>query len=161
MPKGCCRIIYYADEYREPYECNFLGMSPSVQIEGQPKHSVILDIDDVGQRYPDATVSEDEDLIYAKSFNRLTSTEPPTDLEKLHYSITSLMPLPDKREQFEPVLGLSNKQNCHIFYEIVYFSIMILYNHSLTTHMIFLCEYTERSCEWLTMTLLGRSCCNC
>ncbi|XP_061456405.1 folliculin isoform X2 [Rhineura floridana] len=35
LPVGCVRIIPYSDKYEEAYRCNFLGLSPHVQI---PSH---------------------------------------------------------------------------------------------------------------------------
>ncbi|XP_030339995.1 folliculin isoform X2 [Strigops habroptila] len=35
LPVGCVRIIPYSDQYEEAYRCNFLGLSPHVQI---PSH---------------------------------------------------------------------------------------------------------------------------
>lgn len=35
LPVGCVRIIPYSDQYEEAYRCNFLGLSPQVQI---PSH---------------------------------------------------------------------------------------------------------------------------
>lgn len=35
LPVGCVRIIPYSDQYEEAYRCNFLGLSPAVQI---PSH---------------------------------------------------------------------------------------------------------------------------
>ncbi|XP_043945207.1 folliculin isoform X2 [Protopterus annectens] len=32
LPVGCVRIIPYSDQYEEAYRCNFLGLSPAVQI---------------------------------------------------------------------------------------------------------------------------------
>ncbi|KAJ6655944.1 hypothetical protein lerEdw1_004529 [Lerista edwardsae] len=32
LPVGCVRIIPYSDKYEEAYRCNFLGLSPHVQI---------------------------------------------------------------------------------------------------------------------------------
>ncbi|KAI1233681.1 hypothetical protein IHE44_0004122 [Lamprotornis superbus] len=32
LPIGCVRIIPYSDQYEEAYRCNFLGLSPHVQI---------------------------------------------------------------------------------------------------------------------------------
>ncbi|KFP70569.1 Folliculin [Acanthisitta chloris] len=32
LPVGCVRIIPYSDQYEEAYRCNFLGLSPHVQI---------------------------------------------------------------------------------------------------------------------------------
>lgn len=35
LPVGCVRIIPYSGQYEEAYRCNFLGLSPQVQI---PSH---------------------------------------------------------------------------------------------------------------------------
>lgn len=35
LPVGCVRIIPYSNQYEEAYRCNFLGLSPHVQI---PSH---------------------------------------------------------------------------------------------------------------------------
>lgn len=32
LPVGCVRIIPYSSQYEEAYRCNFLGLSPHVQI---------------------------------------------------------------------------------------------------------------------------------
>lgn len=32
LPVGCVRIIPYSNQYEEAYRCNFLGLSPHVQI---------------------------------------------------------------------------------------------------------------------------------
>ena len=32
LPVGCVRVIPYSSQYEEAYRCNFLGLSPNVQI---------------------------------------------------------------------------------------------------------------------------------
>lgn len=32
LPVGCVRVIPYSSQYEEAYRCNFLGLSPHVQI---------------------------------------------------------------------------------------------------------------------------------
>ncbi|KAI8797642.1 folliculin [Biomphalaria glabrata] len=32
LPKGCCRVIPYSNKYEESWKCNFLGLSPEVQL---------------------------------------------------------------------------------------------------------------------------------
>lgn len=32
LPIGCVRIIPYSQQYEEAYRCNFLGLSPHIQI---------------------------------------------------------------------------------------------------------------------------------
>ena len=40
MPECCCRIIGYSEEYKEPFVCNFLGLSVGVQL---PAHVIASD----------------------------------------------------------------------------------------------------------------------
>lgn len=47
MPECCCRIVGYSEEYKEPFVCNFLGLSVGVQLPGHVIASdqhVLLDI---------------------------------------------------------------------------------------------------------------------
>ena len=40
MPECCCRIVGYSEEYKEPFVCNFLGLSVGVQL---PAHVIASD----------------------------------------------------------------------------------------------------------------------
>lgn len=40
LPVGCVRIIPYSNQYEEAYRCNFLGLSPHVQIPSHVLSSV-------------------------------------------------------------------------------------------------------------------------
>lgn len=40
VPESCCRIVGFSDEYKEPFLCNFLGLSVGVEL---PAHVVASD----------------------------------------------------------------------------------------------------------------------
>ena len=40
VPESCCRIIGFSEEYREPFVCNFLGLSVGVEL---PAHVIASD----------------------------------------------------------------------------------------------------------------------
>lgn len=47
VPECCCRIVGYSEEYKEPFVCNFLGLSVGVELPGHVIASdqhVLLDI---------------------------------------------------------------------------------------------------------------------
>ncbi|NXP67459.1 FLCN protein, partial [Chloropsis cyanopogon] len=98
LPVGCVRVIPYSDQYEEAYRCNFLGLSPHVQI---PPHilssefAVLVEVR-AGTRsslYP--TLFDDEQSLNKYEFV-VTSGSPvaadrvgPTILNKIEAALTN------------------------------------------------------------------------
>lgn len=40
MPESCCRIVGFSEDYKEPFLCNFLGLSVGVEL---PAHVIASD----------------------------------------------------------------------------------------------------------------------
>ncbi|KAM9096220.1 folliculin isoform X2 [Sarcophilus harrisii] len=98
LPVGCVRIIPYSNQYEEAYRCNFLGLSPHVQIPSYIQTSefaVIVEVHPAtcSSVYP---VACDEDQSLSKYEFVVTSGGPiatdrvgPTILNKIEAALTN------------------------------------------------------------------------
>ncbi|NWX93001.1 FLCN protein, partial [Nothoprocta pentlandii] len=98
LPVGCVRIIPYSDQYEEAYRCNFLGLSPHVQI---PSHilssefAVLVEVRAATRTNLYPTLFEDEQSLNKYEFV-VTSGSPvaadrvgPTILNKIEAALTN------------------------------------------------------------------------
>ncbi|NWR68133.1 FLCN protein, partial [Bucorvus abyssinicus] len=98
LPVGCVRIIPYSDQYEEAYRCNFLGLSPHVQI---PPHilssefAVLVEVRAATRSSLYPTVFDDEQFLNKYEFV-VTSGSPvaadrvgPTILNKIEAALTN------------------------------------------------------------------------
>ncbi|NXD10693.1 FLCN protein, partial [Nothocercus nigrocapillus] len=98
LPVGCVRIIPYSDQYEEAYRCNFLGLSPHVQI---PSHilssefAVLVEVRTATRTNLYPTLFEDEQSLNKYEFV-VTSGSPvaadrvgPTILNKIEAALTN------------------------------------------------------------------------
>uniref|UniRef100_A0A8C3LXL5 Folliculin n=1 Tax=Chrysolophus pictus TaxID=9089 RepID=A0A8C3LXL5_CHRPC len=98
LPVGCVRIIPYSDQYEEAYRCNFLGLSPHVQI---PSHilssefAVLVEVRAATRSTLYPTLLEDEQSLNKYEFV-VTSGSPvaadrvgPTILNKIEAALTN------------------------------------------------------------------------
>ncbi|XP_039588258.1 folliculin [Passer montanus] len=98
LPIGCVRIIPYSDQYEEAYRCNFLGLSPHVQI---PPHilssefAVLVEVRAATRSSLYPTLFEDEQSLNKYEF-LVTSGSPvaadrvgPTILNKIEAALTN------------------------------------------------------------------------
>ncbi|NXU45576.1 FLCN protein, partial [Drymodes brunneopygia] len=98
LPIGCVRIIPYSDQYEEAYRCNFLGLSPHVQI---PPHilssefAVLVEVRAATRSSLYPTLFEDEQSLNKYEFV-VTSGSPvaadrvgPTILNKIEAALTN------------------------------------------------------------------------
>ncbi|NXO83741.1 FLCN protein, partial [Sitta europaea] len=98
LPIGCVRIIPYSDQYEEAYRCNFLGLSPHVQI---PPHilssefAVLVEVRAAPRSSLYPTLFEDEQSLNKYEFV-VTSGSPvaadrvgPTILNKIEAALTN------------------------------------------------------------------------
>ncbi|NXD49384.1 FLCN protein, partial [Corvus moneduloides] len=98
LPIGCVRIIPYSDQYEEAYRCNFLGLSPHVQI---PPHilssefAVLVEVRTATRSSLYPTLFDDEQSLNKYEFI-VTSGSPvaadrvgPTILNKIEAALTN------------------------------------------------------------------------
>ncbi|NWI57947.1 FLCN protein, partial [Calyptomena viridis] len=98
LPIGCVRIIPYSDQYEEAYRCNFLGLSPHVQI---PSHilssefAVLVEVRAATRSSLYPTLFDDEQSLNKYEFV-VTSGSPvaadrvgPTILNKIEAALTN------------------------------------------------------------------------
>ncbi|KAM9179259.1 folliculin isoform 1-T2 [Mergus octosetaceus] len=98
LPVGCVRIIPYSDQYEEAYRCNFLGLSPHVQI---PSHilssefAVLVEVHSATRSSLYPTLFDDEQSLNKYEFV-VTSGSPvaadrvgPTILNKIEAALTN------------------------------------------------------------------------
>ncbi|NXY50445.1 FLCN protein, partial [Ceuthmochares aereus] len=98
LPVGCVRIIPYSDQYEEAYRCNFLGLSPHVQI---PSHilssefAVLVEVRSATRSSLYPTLFDDEQSLSKYEFV-VTSGSPvaadrvgPTILNKIEAALTN------------------------------------------------------------------------
>ncbi|KAM8798460.1 folliculin [Eudromia elegans] len=98
LPVGCVRVIPYSDQYEEAYRCNFLGLSPHVQI---PSHilssefAVLVEVRAATRTNLYPTLFEDEQSLNKYEFV-VTSGSPvaadrvgPTILNKIEAALTN------------------------------------------------------------------------
>ncbi|XP_059718144.1 folliculin [Haemorhous mexicanus] len=98
LPVGCVRIIPYSDQYEEAYRCNFLGLSPHVQI---PPHilasefAVLVEVRAATRSSLYPTLFDDEQSLNKYEF-LVTSGSPvaadrvgPTILNKIEAALTN------------------------------------------------------------------------
>ncbi|XP_009284718.1 PREDICTED: folliculin isoform X2 [Aptenodytes forsteri] len=98
LPVGCVRIIPYSDQYEEAYRCNFLGLSPHVQI---PSHilssefAVLVEVRAATRSSLYPTLFDDEQSLNKYEFV-VTSGSPvaadrvgPTILNKIEAALTN------------------------------------------------------------------------
>ncbi|XP_071427457.1 folliculin [Pithys albifrons albifrons] len=98
LPIGCVRIIPYSDQYEEAYRCNFLGLSPHVQI---PPHilssefAVLVEVRAATRSSLYPTLFEDEQSLNKYEFV-VSSGSPvaadrvgPTILNKIEAALTN------------------------------------------------------------------------
>ncbi|NWI88606.1 FLCN protein, partial [Pitta sordida] len=98
LPIGCVRIIPYSDQYEEAYRCNFLGLSPHVQI---PSHilssefAVLVEVRAATRSGLYPTLFDDEQSLNKYEFV-VTSGSPvaadrvgPTILNKIEAALTN------------------------------------------------------------------------
>ncbi|XP_030085730.1 folliculin [Serinus canaria] len=98
LPIGCVRIIPYSDQYEEAYRCNFLGLSPHVQI---PPHilasefAVLVEVRAATRSSLYPTLFDDEQSLNKYEF-LVTSGSPvaadrvgPTILNKIEAALTN------------------------------------------------------------------------
>ncbi|NXY83486.1 FLCN protein, partial [Alcedo cyanopectus] len=98
LPVGCVRIIPYSDQYEEAYRCNFLGLSPQVQI---PSHilssefAVLVEVRTAARSGLYPTLLDDEQSLNKYEFV-VTSGSPvaadrvgPTILNKIEAALTN------------------------------------------------------------------------
>uniref|UniRef100_A0A3B4ACL7 Folliculin n=1 Tax=Periophthalmus magnuspinnatus TaxID=409849 RepID=A0A3B4ACL7_9GOBI len=95
LPVGCVRSIPYSGQYEEAYKCNFLGLSPDVQIPvhvSSSEFSVLVDVSSDRNRQSSA-VSEDSVSSWFQ-FNISSANTQPTDrgptlLNKLEVALSN------------------------------------------------------------------------
>ncbi|XP_035195840.1 folliculin [Oxyura jamaicensis] len=98
LPVGCVRIIPYSDQYEEAYRCNFLGLSPHVQI---PSHilssefAVLVEVRSATRSSLYPTLFDDDQSLNKYEFV-VTSGSPvaadrvgPTILNKIEAALTN------------------------------------------------------------------------
>ncbi|KAM6299051.1 folliculin [Aegotheles albertisi] len=98
LPIGCVRIIPYSDHYEEAYRCNFLGLSPHVQI---PSHilssefAVLVEVRTAARSSLYPTLFDEEQSLNKYEFV-VTSGSPvaadrvgPTILNKIEAALTN------------------------------------------------------------------------
>ncbi|XP_005425992.1 folliculin isoform X1 [Geospiza fortis] len=98
LPVGCVRIIPYSEQYEEAYRCNFLGLSPHVQI---PPHilasefAVLVEVRAATRSSLYPTLFDDEQSLNKYEF-LVTSGSPvaadrvgPTILNKIEAALTN------------------------------------------------------------------------
>ncbi|KFP04797.1 Folliculin [Calypte anna] len=98
LPVGCVRIIPYSEQYEEAYRCNFLGLSPHVQI---PSHilssefAVLVEVRAAARSSLYPTLFDDEQSLNKYEFV-VTSGSPvaadrvgPTILNKIEAALTN------------------------------------------------------------------------
>ncbi|XP_016157485.1 PREDICTED: folliculin [Ficedula albicollis] len=98
LPIGCVRVIPYSDQYEEAYRCNFLGLSPHVQI---PPHilasefAVLVEVRAATRSSLYPTLFDDEQSLNKYEFV-VTSGSPvaadrvgPTILNKIEAALTN------------------------------------------------------------------------
>ncbi|NXY19097.1 FLCN protein, partial [Atrichornis clamosus] len=98
LPIGCVRVIPYSDQYEEAYRCNFLGLSPHVQI---PPHilssefAVLVEVRAATRSSLYPTLFDDEQSLNKYEFI-VTSGSPvaadrvgPTILNKIEAALTN------------------------------------------------------------------------
>ncbi|NXE68660.1 FLCN protein, partial [Calcarius ornatus] len=98
LPIGCVRIIPYSEQYEEAYRCNFLGLSPHVQI---PPHilasefAVLVEVRAASRPSLYPTLFDDEQSLNKYEF-LVTSGSPvaadrvgPTILNKIEAALTN------------------------------------------------------------------------
>ncbi|XP_066538306.1 folliculin [Hoplias malabaricus] len=80
LPVGCVRVVGYSSQYEEAYRCNFLGLSPEVQIPAHvssSEFSLLVDVLNMEQSCVQAACNEDILSLYQFT---ITSANPqPTD----------------------------------------------------------------------------------
>ncbi|KAK3551251.1 hypothetical protein QTP70_013978 [Hemibagrus guttatus] len=80
LPVGCVRVIPYTTQYEEAYRCNFLGLSPDVQIPSHVTSSEFMVLVEVlnmehGNAYP----AYSDDILSLYQFNISSANTQPTD----------------------------------------------------------------------------------
>ncbi|XP_052536527.1 folliculin [Tympanuchus pallidicinctus] len=98
LPVGCVRIIPYSDQYEEAYRCNFLGLSPHVQIPAHilsSEFAVLVEVRAATRSTLYPTLLEDEQSLNKYEFV-VTSGSPvaadrvgPTILNKIEAALTN------------------------------------------------------------------------
>ncbi|MCI4374665.1 hypothetical protein PGIGA_G00008530 [Pangasianodon gigas] len=80
LPVGCVRVIPYSTQYEEAYRCNFLGLSPDVQIPAHVTSSefmVLVEVRELeqGSAYP----AYNDDILSMYQFSISSANTQPTD----------------------------------------------------------------------------------
>lgn len=44
LPKGCCKIVYYDKQYKDTWQCNFLGLPLKTSVPMHIEHCILIDI---------------------------------------------------------------------------------------------------------------------
>ncbi|NWX31056.1 FLCN protein, partial [Notiomystis cincta] len=98
LPIGCVRIIPYSDQYEEAYRCNFLGLSPHVQIPAHilsSEFAVLVEVRAATRSSLYPTLFDDEQSLNKYEFV-VTSGSPvaadrvgPTILNKIEAALTN------------------------------------------------------------------------
>ncbi|XP_029433299.1 folliculin [Rhinatrema bivittatum] len=98
LPVGCVRTIPYSDQYEETYRCNFLGLSPQVQIPPHVQSSEFAVIVDVrtatrSNLYPVLFVDDEPlskyEFVVASGSPVATDRVGPTILNKIEAALTN------------------------------------------------------------------------
>ncbi|KAL7875259.1 hypothetical protein SRHO_G00062290 [Serrasalmus rhombeus] len=94
LPVGCVRVEWYSSQYEEAYRCNFLGLSPDVQVPAHVSSSeftLLVDVLNVEQGFVHAGC---DDLLSLYQFSISSANTQPTDkgptlLNKLEVALTN------------------------------------------------------------------------
>ncbi|KAI4873569.1 hypothetical protein NFI96_026258 [Prochilodus magdalenae] len=95
LPVGCVRVEAYSAHYEEAYRCNFLGLSPDVQIPphvSSSEFTVLVDVLNVEQGFVHAGC--DDDVLSLYQFSISSASTQPTDkgpalLNKIEVALTN------------------------------------------------------------------------
>ncbi|XP_040830475.1 folliculin isoform X2 [Ochotona curzoniae] len=98
LPVGCVRIIPYSSQYEEAYRCNFLGLSPQVQVPAHvlaSEFAVVVEVH-TASRSPLLPAGREEEQPLSKYEFVVTSGSPvaadrvgPTILNKIEAALTN------------------------------------------------------------------------
>ncbi|XP_062848599.1 folliculin [Trichomycterus rosablanca] len=94
LPVGCVRMVPYSTQYEEAYRCNFLGLSPEVQIPAHVTSSdftVLVDVLNLGQGsvYPACADDLSRYQFNISSANTQPTDRGPTLLNKIELALAN------------------------------------------------------------------------
>ncbi|KAH9495447.1 hypothetical protein Btru_015120 [Bulinus truncatus] len=100
LPKGCCRVIPYSNKYEESFRCNFLGLSPDVQL---PQHMTSSELFVLIEIVPKSNLppsKEAEAHLNSWSGPESDISDPDTDgdtrLDSFQFKMSSTVTLPQR-----------------------------------------------------------------